>query len=99
MPIALASVRVGDAIEGPSIDDLIRDANHLLHHAASVHYGRDKGCEFAAFTRETGPKQDRAAFEACMRSLSIDEDWIGRHLGEFDEASRPVAIVHWWLEG
>ncbi len=88
----LVSIRVGDGDDGWPIEDLIHDLEHLTHEDAARHYGRSKGCRYRAFTNETPDGRD--AFAGMIATWDDCE----RHLREWDEATRPVAIVHWWEE-
>lgn len=89
--MAELSIRVGDAADGPPIDALIHDLEHLTHDDAAAHFGRSKGCSYRAWSRES--EHGRDDFAEFLADVSDG----ARHLREFDEASRPVAIAHWWL--
>jgi hypothetical protein len=89
--MALLSIKVADAEDGHPIAALIHDLEHLTHDDAAAHYGRSKGCHYRAWTRESEHGRDDFA------EFLADVEDGARHLREFDEARRPVAIAHWWL--
>lgn len=89
---ALLSIQVGDAEARWPIEQLIHDLEHRVHDQAVAHYGRRSGCHYTAWSRGES-EHDRADFAAFL----ADHPERDRFLREFDEASRPVAVAHWWL--
>lgn len=88
------SVRVGDATEGPPSIAFIEDLSHLVHVDAAEHFGRSRGCRTAGFARDH--KGGRDGFEAALRHMGVGEEHVREYLGEWDEATRPIAVIHWW---
>lgn len=94
--IALTSIKVGDAEAEPPIRDLVDDLAHTIHVEAIEHYGRRSGCYWTAFCEEAveGHVQSRADFIAALEDLHVPD--AERYIREYDAASRPVAVIHWW---
>lgn len=90
----LLSIKVGDAMDGPSAEDLKRDLSHASHDAAAAHYGSRPGCEVLAWERDEPGA--RAAFEAAMVACGYGPADVALHLAEWDGSIRPVAVIHWW---
>lgn len=93
-----ASIRVGDGMPGISDEDLIADLAHMVHDDAADHYGRSRwsrDCHYHGFAGPNG----RAEFEAVLREMPPAADAeVGLYLAEWDEAIRPIAVIHWWEE-
>lgn len=89
--MAMLSIKVGDAADGPTINVLIHDLEHLTHDEAAAHFGRSTGCHYRAWSLESEHGRDDFG-----EFLAIIPDGT-RHLREWDDAKRPVAIAHWWL--
>lgn len=89
--VRLMSIKVGDAVPGEDIEALIHDLEDITHAEAVAHYGSRPNCRYTVWTRgESSQGRD-----LLVAFLSVVEDG-DRHLREFDEAKRPVAIAHWW---
>ena len=85
------SVKVGDAAPGVAMDVLVEDLQHMTHDEAALHYGFRPGCMYRAFTGDAGEREELSELLEEMShpaKASIMAEWDG--------ASRPVVVVHWW---
>jgi hypothetical protein len=96
--IVAASVKVGDAKPEHSMDQLGDDLSNLTHTDAFEHYKLTTECSYTIFANEPyrGKVQDRAVFEEALVSAGIAPEKVATYLAEWDEATRPVACLHWW---
>lgn len=93
MPLIGASVKVGDAVDGIPIEYLLQDLARQVHEDAARHYHRKTGCKWIGFSRETN---DRARFKGVLEDLAVDPVALAGYLAEWDTATRPVAVIHWF---
>lgn len=91
---AACSTTVGDAFEGSSTPELIIDLARVTHDEAVTHYRVDpETCSYKGFAAERGERQ---AFADFLVEVQMPEDQQRMHLANWDGATRPVAVVHWF---
>jgi hypothetical protein len=95
MPYLACSITVGEPAAGPtSLEDLIGSLSQMCHEGALQHFGRTRvDCAFRAFA---GERKERQAFVAFMETVNTPPDHVAKQLALWDQADRPVAIVHWF---
>lgn len=83
------TILLGDGAPGVPIDRLMDDAAKHAHLGAARHYGPHGDCGYRVFT-DGESEEGRPELAALLDELGLSPV----HLGHFDEASRPVVVIH-----
>ena len=92
MALSQVTVQVGDAEPGVALDELCDELAAHVHSEAQKYFGRQRRCWYRAYAGEQ--RGGRRRFEQDLRDLETPASALATYLAEWDESSRPVAIVH-----
>lgn len=90
----LLSVKIGDGLPGPTTRSLQIDLACMVHEEAITHYSWPAAeCHHHGYSTDTIGRSD---FERDLRDLGVPDEEMASYLDEWDAASRPIAIIHYW---